>query len=136
MNTKVVLISIDGMCPDGVLQCGHPFVKKLMEWGTYTLQGKTELPSVTLPYHTSMFYSLPPERHGILTNTYTPPVRPVDGIVELLHRANKKSFAPGQKLERASIIDIAPTVARLMNLESPKEWRGKPAPIVFVRNDL
>ncbi len=254
MNTKIILISIDGMRPDGMLQCGHPFVKKLMEFSAYTLQGKTELPSVTLPCHTSMFYSLPPQRHGILTNTYTPPVRPVDGIVELLHRADKtcaafynwepirhlwrsetmtystfidseaeptsdemlaeaaislikrnqpdflflymvetdnkghrfgwmskeyltqisdalenvrkivdsvdedcyvivttdhgghacthgtdcaedmtipmfflgKGFAPGQKLENASILDIAPTIARLMNLESPKEWRGEP----------
>lgn len=27
MKEKVILISIDGMRPDGFLQCGHPFVK-------------------------------------------------------------------------------------------------------------
>jgi predicted AlkP superfamily pyrophosphatase or phosphodiesterase len=89
MSTKVILISIDGMRPEGALQCGNPFIKKLMESGTYTLQGQTVMPSVTLPCHTSMFYSLVPQRHGILTNTYTPPVRPVDGIVESLHKAGK-----------------------------------------------
>ena len=36
-----------------------------------------------------------------------------------------KGFAPGQKLENASILDIAPTIARLMNLEIPKDWRGE-----------
>ena len=31
MNRKVVLISIDGMRPDGLLQCGNPFVEELMK---------------------------------------------------------------------------------------------------------
>lgn len=72
MNEKVILISIDGMRPDGAVGCGHPFVQELMEKSTYTLQGGSVLPPVTLPCHTSMFYGVPPERHGILTNTYTP----------------------------------------------------------------
>ena len=79
---KVILISIDGMRPDGFLQCGSPFTKKMMELGSYTLTGKTVFPSVTLPCHMSMFHSVPPERHGILTNTFVPMVRPVDGLFE------------------------------------------------------
>ena len=39
MNEKVILISIDGMRPDGAVGCGHPFVQELMEKSTYTLQG-------------------------------------------------------------------------------------------------
>lgn len=89
MNEKVILISIDGMRPDGVTACGHPFAAELLKHSAYTLCGKSVFPSVTLPCHTSMFYSVLPERHGILTNTYTPPVRPIDGIVELLHKAGK-----------------------------------------------
>ena len=89
MNEKVILISIDGMRPDGAVGCGHPFVQELMEKSTYTLQGGSVLPPVTLPCHTSMFYGVPPERHGILTNTYTPPVRPVKGIAEQLAASGK-----------------------------------------------
>ena len=89
MNEKVILISIDGLRPDGALACGNPFVKELMEASSYTLNGHSVLPTVTLPCHTSMFYGVPPKRHGILTNTYTPPVRPVPGIAEQLSAAGK-----------------------------------------------
>ena len=89
MNEKVILISIDGMRPDGAMKSGHPFLEELMKKGSYTMQGSSMLPPVTLPCHTSMFYGVPPIRHGILTNEYTPPVRPVKGIAEQLCAAGK-----------------------------------------------
>ena len=79
---KVILISIDGMRPDGFLNCGNPFAKKLMELSSHTLSGRTIFPSVTLPCHMSMFHSVPAERHGISTNIYTPMVRPLNGLFE------------------------------------------------------
>ena len=48
---KVILISIDGLRPDGALQCGHPFVQEMMQKGSYALSARTVLPSVTLPCH-------------------------------------------------------------------------------------
>lgn len=93
MNNKVILISIDGMRPDGALQCGNPFVRMLMEKASYTLEGHSVLPTVTLPCHTSMFYGVPPQRHGVLTNVYTPLVRPIPGIAELLSAAGKTCAA-------------------------------------------
>ena len=33
MKNKVILVSIDGMRPDGVMQCGNPFVEELMKNG-------------------------------------------------------------------------------------------------------
>lgn len=89
MNEKVILISIDGMRPDGAVSCGHPFLQELMEKGSYSLKGSSVFPPVTLPCHTSMFYGVPPLRHGILTNVYTPPVRPINGIAEQLAAAGK-----------------------------------------------
>ena len=91
MNRKVILISIDGMRPDGLLQCGNPFVQELMQKGSYTLEGSSVNPSVTLPCHMSIFHSVTPERHGITTNTYIPMVRPVNGLFEQLRFAGKKS---------------------------------------------
>ena len=82
MENKVILISIDGMRPDGFLNCGNPFINDMMAMSTYTLSGSTVFPSVTLPCHMSMFHSVTPALHGITTNLYTPPVRPVNGLFE------------------------------------------------------
>ena len=84
---KVILISIDGMRPDGFLTCGNPFAEEMMRKACYTLDGKTVMPSMTLPCHMSLFHSVTPQRHGIITNQYTPMVRPLDGLFEQLHRA-------------------------------------------------
>ncbi len=86
-GNKVILISIDGMRPDGFLQCGNPYIHEIMRRAYYSLNVETVFPSVTLPCHMSMFLSVPPTRHGITTNTYMPPVRPVDGICERLEKA-------------------------------------------------
>ena len=90
MSEKVVLVLIDGMRPDGMLQCGHPFANRIREIGTSYLCAQTVYPPVTLPCHMSLVFSVDPERHGILTNTYTPPVRPIDGLFEQLNRHGKK----------------------------------------------
>lgn len=91
MENKVILVSIDGMRPDGVSKCGNPFVEELMKTGSYTLTAKTVMPSVTLPCHMSMFHSVPPERHGIITNNYMPMVRPLNGLFEQIKNAGGKS---------------------------------------------
>lgn len=86
---KVLLILVDGMRPDGLLGCGNPFVETLLSHSRYTLQGRTVMPSLTLTCHMSLFHSVPPERHGILTNTYVPQVRPVRGLCEAAHDVKK-----------------------------------------------
>ena len=82
MQNKVILISIDGMRPDGALACGNPFVQQMMAIGSHALDAKTVFPSVTLPCHMSMFHSVPPERHGMTTNLFMPQVHPVQGLFE------------------------------------------------------
>lgn len=91
MENKVILVSIDGMRPDGFLQCGNPYIGQLMASSSYTLDARTVFPSVTLPCHMSMFHSVTPERHGITTNLYMPQVRPVRGLFEQIKAAKKKS---------------------------------------------
>jgi len=87
---KVILISIDGMRPDGVTECGNPYVNELIKKASYTLTARTVEPSVTLPCHMSMFHSVPPTRHGITTNLYLPPVRPINGLFEQISQAGGK----------------------------------------------
>ncbi len=88
---KVILISIDGMRPDGFLQCGNPYIQTMMEEFYYTLNGRTVIPSVTLPCHMSLFHSVPPTRHGVTTNTYTPQVRPIDSLFQQLRHSGAVS---------------------------------------------
>ena len=59
MKNKVILISVDGMRPDGVMQCENPYVEELMKMSSYTMNARTVFPSVTLPCHMSMFHSVP-----------------------------------------------------------------------------
>ncbi|MGI5959768.1 MAG: alkaline phosphatase family protein [Massiliimalia sp.] len=91
MESKVVLVLIDGMRPDGVEQCGHPFLSDLRRESSWCFQAKTVMPSVTLPCHTSLFFSVPPERHGITTNTWRPMVRPIESIGDAVKKAGKKA---------------------------------------------
>ena len=90
MSEKVILILADGMRPDALTACGHPFVEKMKEMATYTLAARTVIPSITLPCHVSLFHSVDPARHGTTTNVYAPQVRPIDGIVEVLKNGKKK----------------------------------------------
>jgi len=91
MKKKVILISVDGMRPDGFLNCGNPFAETLLQKTYHTLTGRTVFPSVTLPCHMSLFHSVTPQRHGISTNQYVPMVRPVNGLFEQLKMAGAKS---------------------------------------------
>ena len=90
MSGKVILILVDGMRPDGMMQCGNPFAQKLVENSTYTLNARTVMPSVTLPCHMALFHSVDPERHGIATNTYVPQVRPIKGMFDVFDDNDKK----------------------------------------------
>lgn len=84
MDKKVILILVDGMRPDGMMQCGNPYVEELLKKSAYTLKAQTVFPSVTLPCHMSLFHSVDPARHGITTNFFMPQVRPIEGLIERL----------------------------------------------------
>ena len=90
MSEKFIIILSDGLRPDALVTCGHPFVEKMKEISTYSLEARTVMPSVTLPCHMSLFHSVDPCRHGTTTTIYTPQVRPIDGLVEVLRCAKKK----------------------------------------------
>ncbi len=92
MSKKALLILVDGMRPDAVAKCPHPFIRELQKRGSYTAEARTVMPSVTLPCHMSLFHSVTPQRHGVTTNLYVPQVRPIRGIFDVL-RANKKTGA-------------------------------------------
>jgi len=90
MKEKVLLILSDGMRSDSLTACGNPYYEEFLKESRYALNAQTVMPSVTLPCHMSLFHSVEPNRHGILTNTYTPPVRPIEGIVEQITKFGGK----------------------------------------------
>ena len=79
---KVVMILFDGMRPDALR--GINEVEQMKSRSTYCMSARTVFPSVTLPCHMSLFHSVEPTRHGVTTNVYTPQVRPVKGLCEVL----------------------------------------------------
>ena len=88
---KVILISVDGMRPDGLLTCGNPYAEELQRISSHTLTARTVFPSVTLPCHMSLFHGVTPQRHGVMTNTFVPGAQPVDGIFELVKKSGRRS---------------------------------------------
>lgn len=88
MRQKVLLIVVDGLRADAPCLCGDRFapLKAQSLYGT----ARTVMPSVTLPAHFSLFHSVDPDRHNILTNLYTPMVRPVDGLIDVLAQRGKR----------------------------------------------
>ena len=87
---KTLLILVDGMRPDALANCQA--AQKVMKNSLYTLQAKTVMPSVTLPCHMSLFFSVAPERHGTVSNTYAAPISPILGLCDLL-AIEKKTVA-------------------------------------------
>lgn len=85
---KTILILVDGMRPDSLANIKN--AQKIIEKSTYTMNAETVFPSVTLPCIISLFHSVVPDRHGTTTNVYTPQVRPIPGLCEVLKRAGKE----------------------------------------------
>lgn len=82
MKPRVLLCSMDGVRPDAIHATPTPTIDSLAERGAFTWAARTVMPSSTLPCHTSMVRGVPPERHGITSNTFTPLVRPVPSLFE------------------------------------------------------
>ena len=90
MSEKVFLILVDGMRIDAPDACGNEYAAQFGAKAKL-LRERTVMPSVTLPCHMSLFHSVTPQRHGILTNTFVPQVHTVEGLVERLKASGKTS---------------------------------------------
>jgi predicted AlkP superfamily pyrophosphatase or phosphodiesterase len=88
---RVLLCSMDGVRPDAVLGTVTPTIDRLAREGSYTWKARTVMPACTLPCHTSMLRGVPPSRHGITSNTFTPLVRPVPSVIDLARQQGKRT---------------------------------------------
>jgi predicted AlkP superfamily pyrophosphatase or phosphodiesterase len=92
-HNPIVLILIDGMRPDGLQQADTPTLETLMANGSYTLAAQTVMPSISLPCISSLFWGVPPERHGILDNVYQAPQPAVPGLIDLIHKSGRTTYS-------------------------------------------
>lgn len=100
----LILFSIDGMRPDGLLASDTPNMDRLIREGASTMSAQTLMPCCTLPCHTSMFRGVDVPRHGINTNTFHPIVRPVPSIVDLAAHQGRRT---GMFFNWAQLRDLA-----------------------------
>lgn len=87
---KATLILIDGLRPDAIDVADCPTLTALRNRCAATMNAVTVMPSITLPCHFSLFHSVPPARHGITTNLYTPMARPLPGLFDVASAAGKR----------------------------------------------
>jgi len=109
---RVVFILIDGLRPDAIEVARCPRLQALRAGAAATMAATSVMPSITLPCHTSIFHSVPPARHGITSNVWTPLARPLPGLFDLAHAAGKRTalfynWEELRDLSRPGSLDLA-----------------------------
>jgi arylsulfatase A-like enzyme len=69
---RVLIISIDGLRPDGLLRSDIPRISALINGGAASFTAQTVFPSGTLPAHASMLSGRCVSKHGINWDDYEP----------------------------------------------------------------
>jgi arylsulfatase A-like enzyme len=71
-DERVLILSIDGLRPDVMLRAETPYIRGLLDRGSFSLWARTTEASVTLPSHTTMVTGVSPEKHKITWNRDVP----------------------------------------------------------------
>jgi predicted AlkP superfamily pyrophosphatase or phosphodiesterase len=92
--SKTILVIIDGCRSDGLEQAKTPTIDHMIVNGSHTLNARTVIPSITLPAHFSIFTSMLPLEHNVLTNTGSPqPSSTARSIIDVAKDYGKKTAA-------------------------------------------
>ena len=103
MDRKVVLISIEGLRPSAIKECGHPFLNGLKKESSYCMKMKTESSQFILPAQVSMFYSVKAEKHGINTNEWMSNIELPESLGDVIFGAGGKT---GMFYSQAELRDL------------------------------
>jgi len=114
MNTcsPAMLLIVDGLRADALETAHCPNIAALRRQGATTLRASSVMPSVTLPCHMSIFYSVLPARHGITTNEWMPMARPLPGLIDVAHTvglqcASFYNWEPLRNLSQPGSLNVA-----------------------------
>lgn len=86
VGNSIIVFLVDGMRPDGLLSACTPFLDRVLARGAHTFRAKSVMPTTTLPCHASIFFSIPPDIHGIRDNVWQSPPQQVPGLFDVIHR--------------------------------------------------
>jgi predicted AlkP superfamily pyrophosphatase or phosphodiesterase len=90
MPDKLLFIILDGCRPDALQQADTPTLDSLWQGGAVTWQGRSIMPSITLPAHNSMFRSVLPEVHGVTENVFNPVAAATPSFIDAAALAGKQ----------------------------------------------
>ncbi|MBN1438322.1 MAG: alkaline phosphatase family protein [Anaerolineales bacterium] len=76
---RVLILSLDGLRPDGLLRANIPRISELINGGASSFSAQTIFPSATLPAHASMVSGRCVDEHGITWNDLIPANGPLQG---------------------------------------------------------
>ncbi|MDZ4762930.1 MAG: alkaline phosphatase family protein [Chloroflexota bacterium] len=121
--TRVILVMIDGLRPDALDPTRTPNLLRAQANGASTLTAQSVMPSITLPCHMSIFHSVPPARHGITSNYFTPMARPVIGLFDVANDAGKRcafvyNWEELRDISRPGALDFSVCVRNSYDLEN------------------
>jgi len=71
-HPKVLLVGWDGIRPDVLAEVPTPVFDALAAEGTFSAQAQTARPTVSGPCWSSILTGVWPEKHGVLSNDFTP----------------------------------------------------------------
>ena len=83
---KVIIFLVDGMRPDGLRAADTPFMDEVPSRGAFTYGASSVMPTTTLPCITSLFFSCPPEIHGIKGNDWQNMTNPIPSLFDVVHQ--------------------------------------------------
>ena len=93
MAKRVIVAIMDGVRPDAISACKHPFFTRLKKIGLSGMTGRTVSPPRAFPAHISMFTSVTPEKHGIVNNDIRPFPEEYASLMQVLRHAGKQTAA-------------------------------------------
>ncbi len=136
----ILFTLIDGLRPDALTPERTPALWALKARGASTLTARSVMPCITLPCHTSIFHSVPPGRHGITTNTWTPMARPLPGLFDVAKAAGQRCgfFYTWEPLRNVSVPGSLVYSLMIDNVDAPTgdEVIAEEAVRVFERERL
>ncbi len=102
----VVIVSFDGMRPDGMEQADAPTLHRVRAEGAYALRAETVGDSSTLPSHTSMLSGVEVEVHGMEFDDFRPE-RGFTRFPTVLYRAHDEGLATAMFVAKQKLRHIA-----------------------------
>jgi arylsulfatase A-like enzyme len=116
----VVIVSFDGMRPDGMAQANAPTLRRMVAEGANALAAETVGDSSTLPSHSSMLTGVEVREHGMTFDDF----RPHRGFIRVptvLYRAHDAGFATAMFVAKSKLRHIA--VPGSLDVWSLPSWR-------------